>query len=193
MKNEWETESLRWMLLFFRPSLIYGSQYHSLTHGLLTLMMWLYLVAKFVKNASDVIWWLNLQSMQVEPSGGWIWNQQVILAHVTDSIAWVCCAILIDFITLKVDSHDLWKFVNLRIAKYVRCPCLKIIHGNQLEECGLHIVDLNVKPSSEKRQHLFYFCWVFKRLYQGLGPLYIFTSLIVWKHTNLLLSDSWTR
>ena len=35
---------------------------------------WLDLVDIFVTNASDAIWWPNLQPMQVVPSGGQIWN-----------------------------------------------------------------------------------------------------------------------
>ena len=33
-----------------------------------------HLVAKFVTNASNAIWWPNLELMQVAPSGGQIWN-----------------------------------------------------------------------------------------------------------------------
>ena len=39
------------------------------------LFKWCHLVAMFATNASDAIWWSNMELMQVAPSGRQIWNQ----------------------------------------------------------------------------------------------------------------------
>ena len=58
-------------------------------------VIWRYLVAKFVANASGAIWWPNLQLMQLAPSGGQICKWCHVVAKFNPSYGvnfWVRCA-----------------------------------------------------------------------------------------------------